>query len=600
MKNLFSFLTKTGKISNNEKTNPKDYIKIYSNDKPSFNNDYFYCPKCKERVLITLNPSNFNLSYNCENNHKEYNIDYNIFYNKKYIHNNSDNICQICKKENLDNKQIIKCTNCNKKLCEICIMQHKNIYNHNNFELLMNITTKKCIIHNMDISHLCKTCNKNMCIFCLKKNKENNEHYKHEILNFSDIIPDENEIKDNNNKLKQKILKNNLIIDKLKKWKEEMCSLIDEIIDKLNKEKLIYQILIGKFNWKFLDYVNYENYNMAIKNLEINNKGLENFYKSKMFIEQTNAITDYLFGKNYRNNSKIENDNSNEQIINEKQNDNIIINGCENNKAQIKIISTLKSENALLYYNNGFYSFSLENNFLINLFENPKEENENEIKKYMINNNINVLNILKNFIINLSKILGNYNILIWEEKDNLNNDKIINKIRAINQFKNIKISNNNNFNIISNIKNIINNNKDENKIVTINNLFNKKENSLFNFDDKEKMGINNSNINNESTTINTNINLNDNIPIEKKVDIKNNDSEEEEEIEEEEEAEEENDVEDYNDEEEEEDGDDEYVYISRTGFKYHGSPQCGRMKSSTMVTRKKAESLGLEPCMKCY
>ena len=277
-----------------------------------------------------------------------------------------------------------------------------------------------------------------------------------------------------------------------------------------------------------------------------------------------------------------------------------IVNGCENNKAQIKIISALKSENALLYYNNSFYSFSLENNFLINLFENPKEENEDEIKKYMINSNKNVLNILKNFIINLSKTLGKYNILIWEEKDDLNNDKIINKIRSINQFKNIKISNNNNFNIISNIKNIINNNKDENKIVTINNLFNKKENSLFNLDEKEKIGINNSNINDESTTINTNINLNDNIPIEKKVDIKNNDSEEEEEIEEEEEAEEENDVEDYNDEEEEEDGDDEYVYISRTGFKYHGSPQCGRMKSSTMVTRKKAESLGLEPCMKCY
>ena len=45
---------------------------------------------------------------------------------------------------------------------------------------------------------------------------------------------------------------------------------------------------------------------------------------------------------------------------------------------------------------------------------------------------------------------------------------------------------------------------------------------------------------------------------------------------------------------------DEYVYISRTGSKYHGSPQCGRMRTSTMVSIKEAESLGLEPCMKCY
>ena len=44
----------------------------------------------------------------------------------------------------------------------------------------------------------------------------------------------------------------------------------------------------------------------------------------------------------------------------------------------------------------------------------------------------------------------------------------------------------------------------------------------------------------------------------------------------------------------------EYVYISATGKKYHGRPQCGRMKSSTKVTVSKARNLGLEPCMKCY
>ena len=53
-------------------------------------------------------------------------------------------------------------------------------------------------------------------------------------------------------------------------------------------------------------------------------------------------------------------------------------------------------------------------------------------------------------------------------------------------------------------------------------------------------------------------------------------------------------------EEEEEEGSDEYVYISRTGSKYHGSPQCGRMRTSTCVSLKEAESQGLEPCMRCY
>ena len=44
----------------------------------------------------------------------------------------------------------------------------------------------------------------------------------------------------------------------------------------------------------------------------------------------------------------------------------------------------------------------------------------------------------------------------------------------------------------------------------------------------------------------------------------------------------------------------EYVYISRTGSKYHGRPTCGRMKSSSKVTISKAKALGLTPCMKCY
>ena len=44
----------------------------------------------------------------------------------------------------------------------------------------------------------------------------------------------------------------------------------------------------------------------------------------------------------------------------------------------------------------------------------------------------------------------------------------------------------------------------------------------------------------------------------------------------------------------------EYVYVSKTGSKYHGRPQCGRMKSSTKMTLSRAKSLGLGPCMKCY
>ena len=68
------------------------------------------------------------------------------------------------------------------------------------------------------------------------------EHFNHDIINYSELIPDENEIKNNELKLKEKINKNNLIIGKLKNWKEEMLSLIDDKIYKLKNEKLIYQM----------------------------------------------------------------------------------------------------------------------------------------------------------------------------------------------------------------------------------------------------------------------------------------------------------------------------------------------------------------------
>lgn len=43
-----------------------------------------------------------------------------------------------------------------------------------------------------------------------------------------------------------------------------------------------------------------------------------------------------------------------------------------------------------------------------------------------------------------------------------------------------------------------------------------------------------------------------------------------------------------------------YVYISRTGKKYHGRKMCGRMKTSKRVTLSRAEGIGLSPCLKCY
>lgn len=42
------------------------------------------------------------------------------------------------------------------------------------------------------------------------------------------------------------------------------------------------------------------------------------------------------------------------------------------------------------------------------------------------------------------------------------------------------------------------------------------------------------------------------------------------------------------------------VWITETGKKYHSHSKCGRTKNATKVSLDYAQSLGLEPCQKCY
>lgn len=44
----------------------------------------------------------------------------------------------------------------------------------------------------------------------------------------------------------------------------------------------------------------------------------------------------------------------------------------------------------------------------------------------------------------------------------------------------------------------------------------------------------------------------------------------------------------------------EMVWIPRTGSKYHRSSSCSNMKNPSQVTRSEAESMGFDPCKKCY
>ena len=170
---------------------------------------------------------------------------------------------------------------------------------------------------------------------------------------------------------------------------------------------------------------------------------------------------------------------------------------------------------------------------------------ENDYKtKYEIDNKINfgdnIYNNLINFKENLFNKIPNINILLWKKDSNLF-EACFNKKNKID----------NNFSIFFEAK------KTENKSNSGNLLFEttSQSNSLFNFGNLNASNRNNIN----STYYNSSIDNN----------ILYQESE-------------------------------EYVYVSRTGCKFHGRPTCGRMKSSTKMTLIEAKRMGLTPCMKCY
>ena len=616
MSSLMSLFKKTEKNSKNQPAAPQN-INFKTIDGNLDNDKYFSCPTCKERISIILNPTNFSLSYNCKNNHKESNINYSNFYKDKYISKAPEIFCQLCKKEKLQSNNILSCNTCHLQLCINCILKHKFLYIHNNYSIIDN-SINKCTKHEIDISQYCKTCHKNLCVFCLKKDENKNDHDNHNIINFSELIPDKTEIENNKLKLEKKIQNNNIIIDKLNKWKKEMCLLIDDIINNLNCEIMINKMIIENFYWKFLDYNNYLNYNNATKNIEKYNENLEEFKNSKMFIQQTNLITNYLFGIN---NKKIKNNNINQKedekennIINNNEENNInnIFDGNNNKKNEdpkFNVLGILQKGDGILCSKKNIYSYSIEDNEIKKIVE-CKIEDEFIVDNNNKNNNKEIYHNLINLKKSISDKFNNYNILIWKMESDLQQDKLFNILK--NNKEDLKY---NKIDIIpeENEKKFEESKQnDDNEIINnnLNQSINKSnnENSISEYDEKSKLiksnnnneseskryllfgdsNINNNNnisedehnifgrgLNNttfENTCFNNNYNFSESISH-----ISNNLNRRNEVIKEE-----------------------EYVYISATGHKYHGRSRCGRMKSSRRVTLSRAESLGLGPCMKCY
>jgi len=553
----------------------KNEKKIKANN----NNNYFCCPKCNKGLYISLDPTSFLVSYKCQNNHRESNIKYNNFYNDTYI-KQTKYLCQQCKKE----KTNISCDICHIQVCNKCISEHNSLYSHKNFSFIEH-SNKKCFEHNNNITQYCDTCGINLCLLCIQDDGNNSKHKDHKIIEY--LIPNDNEIE---NYEKFIANKNMPIINKLYKWKENMSSLVDNIIENLNCEIMIGKLIFNNFKFNYLDINNYSNYKNVLFNSDKINLTLKKFMNSKTFKEETNILTNYFFGKNIKNKSFNKSKDS-FLFINEDENKNYINNF--NNSRDFSNISNISkhSENNDIYYikenlnefilskenringnpllvkNKYIYICNLEKNEIskIDIYKN-NENNENGNGILFDNHKLIFQNII-NLKNSLSKKM-NYNILLWNDKSDLtkllnllNDKKIENKnnkksANKINIGKNKIIEENKNYDS----DNISNNNSDE----SLNSLLNKENSNLKN----SNPSLFNTGIRNNKLWDKSYINFNRSEPI-NEIEIDNG---------------------------RDKVGD---VYISNTGKKYHSKSTCRKMKLSIKVNVKEAEKLGKTQCTLC-
>ena len=266
--NIIDEQLKLSEIIERDKKDIKDKIKILVNSLDNINNNkslvkskYIICPKCKENIKYKMNEYKIYL-YECKNGHRMNNILLDEFEKTQYI-DISKIECNQCKESNKSNthkNEFYICLSCGINLCPLCKSSHNKLHNIINYEQKNYICEK----HNEIYIKYCDECKMNLCLFCEKQHKNHNN------ISYADIMPSNDKIKENMNKLKESIdiFNKNIeeIINKLKKVKENM-----EIYFKINNNIINNYIIEKNRNYEILQNINEINNNIYGEINKINN-----------------------------------------------------------------------------------------------------------------------------------------------------------------------------------------------------------------------------------------------------------------------------------------------------------------------------------------
>ena len=265
------------------------------------------CPKCNYDDCVVSLKDYRTIFYNCEHNHLEINSYDNyftgqIFYPEKII-------CADCEqngKNDPDYQLCLTCSNTTKRtksICSKCIENHKK-QNH----LVIKYEDKNyyCQAHIKKFVKYCFQCKKNFCQGCVTEHENDTKYKGHHIKSFDLLIPEEKEITELKNSLK-------------------------EINNSMESLKIIIKNLVYTLNGAMRIYTNY--YNIAGNIIE----------KYESFNKGEGAFKNFTIFKCLRNLKK-----SNEQMLTKIREVVKEKNKLEQAKHLIAIYSTKKDE----YYAN--------------------------------------------------------------------------------------------------------------------------------------------------------------------------------------------------------------------------------------------------------
>ena len=215
------------------------------------------CEICKESITFKINPNKFTVSGKCKNNHIIDNASLHFFCADNIAKTRQINLfCYRCYANIEEDQKNYKCGNCCHIFCNKCINIHLMEAKHKNKIPYIN-SLKLCQNknHNDIYESYCINCNQNICKKCRRA------HKSHEVISYTNIIPNQNYMEKVYEAAKEYDNKIQLIIDDIKDFHEKLMERYNNLLSYLKflKEYLIGK-LINKFNNKYFDYNNYQNF----------------------------------------------------------------------------------------------------------------------------------------------------------------------------------------------------------------------------------------------------------------------------------------------------------------------------------------------------